>query len=144
MRGDVRNRQATHWDWGWLRIPGSLITPSDGDVTFSIVPLTSKAVAVVGRCDPAEVERNGRFLRIDTKYPGETMTTGVAIKLCAEARRGDTVWIIRGDADNSIPESIEVIPASASAADVMSKKYLEPSSRADVQHRFSSWLINAE
>lgn len=87
--GDMRNRNPTHWNWGWCSpIPGTRISPSDCDV---------------------EWERNGRFFRVECKNEGEVLSLGEEIKLkqFSKLRSPDgatqVVIVLYGSPEDSVP-----------------------------------------
>jgi len=94
-RGDMRNRNPVHWNWGWCSpIPRTLISPSD--------------------CD-CEWERNYRFLRVECKHPGEELSQGELIKLThfsllrSPDGQKQVVLVLFGNAETSTPVGYRAI-----------------------------------
>lgn len=85
-RGDLRNPLSilNHWEWSWLVgcFGDTLITPTDID---------------------GAVERNGHFLLIETKRPGESIPVGQRIaleRLCDTLGRRGVLLVMWGEKDD--------------------------------------------
>lgn len=138
---DVQNRQAKHWDWGWLEFPGTKINgATDADEVLFFARLTSKLAAIGATHLPAIIHyaRHRQFLIIETKGPDEPLSLGQRILLCGLAAAPHfTVWILRGP--RSVPQHIYVVQPGNDAADLIQPFYDE-TSRADIQRRVNVWL----
>lgn len=101
---ELRNHAATRWDLDRIFRLGGLGSPFTNNVTFADVDF--------------EIERRGRFLVLEGKRTGFTLSTGQEIAMKARVRTGRTCLVFWGDPEAGNVERIGAyVPRFSGASD---------------------------